>query len=306
VAFSPDGALVAEGVWQEIKHPEIRGQEQVAVQVWEPATLLPVARLEVRDISHLAFTPDGRRLITDGPEGLRLWDLASCLQVARRPAPGRFRGSSFGSSFASALTLAADGHTVATGQPDTTVLLWDLRAPERPATPLTAAELEACWADLAGADGGRALAALSRLADAPGQAVPLLRERLRPARAPAAAELRELVSALDAADFSRRQQATKRLRELGELAEGSLREALGGGLSPEARRRVEALLAEPRLVRAPEDRRHLRAVRALEGIGSPEARRVLEGLSRGASAARLTREARAALDRLARRSAATP
>ena len=38
----------------------------------------------------------------------------------------------------------------------------------------------------------------------------------------------------------------------------------------------------------------------------PEARRVLEGLTRGAPEARLTQEARAALDRLAKRPAVTP
>jgi hypothetical protein len=305
VAFSADAALVAAGVWQEIKRPGVHGREMVGVQVWELATLLPLARLETGELADFAFTPDGRGLVTAGPDALKLWDLASGREVARRPTPGRFRGS-YGASFASVLAVAADGHTVATGQPDTAVLLWDLLAPARPAAPLSAAELEACWADLAGADGGRAMAALSRLADAPGQAVPLLRDRLRPARAPGPAELRRLLRDLDDADFARREAATQRLTELGELAEGALREALRGKASPEVRRRAEALLAGPRRVRSAEARRHLRAVRVLEGVGSPEARRVLEGLSRGAAEARLTKEAQAALRRLARRSPAAP
>jgi RNA polymerase sigma factor (sigma-70 family) len=305
VAFSPDGVLVAEGIWQEIKRPPLQGWERVGVQVWELATLLPVARLKTGELADVAFTPDGRRLVTAGPASVGLWDLASGREVARRPAPSRFCGS-FGPSFASSFALAADGHTVATGQPDTAVLLWDLRAPARPGAPLTAAELEACWAELAGADGGRALTALARLADVPGQAVPLLRARLRPARAPSAEELRRLLTELDSRDFARRDTATKRLRNLGELAEETLREALHGKPSLEVQRRVESLLAGPRLVRAPEDRRHLRAVRVLEGAGTPEARRVLEGLAGGASRARLTREARAALGRLDRRPASRP
>ena len=41
--------------------------------------------------------------------------------------------------------------------------------------------------------------------------------------------------------------------------------------------------------------------RVLERIGSPDARRVLEALAKGVPEARLTREAKAALERLVRR-----
>jgi hypothetical protein len=47
--------------------------------------------------------------------------------------------------------------------------------------------------------------------------------------------------------------------------------------------------------------RQLRAVELLESLGSAEARQVLETLAKGAPGARLTKEARAALDRLNRR-----
>jgi hypothetical protein len=263
-----------------------------------------VVRLETGPLARLAFTPDGRRLVAAGLESLTLWDLASGKPVAKHPAPGRFRGS-FGDSFAGALALAPDGRTVATGQPDTTVLLWDLQAPSRPAVPLTAKELEAAWAELAG-EAGPAMAALSRLADVPEQAVALLRERLRPARASAAGELRRLIAGLDAAGFAEREAAEQRLAELGELADAALREALAGRPSAEVKRRVDRLLAEPRLVVAAEARRHLRGVRLLEGIGSAEARRVLQRLAGGVPEARLTREATAALGRLQRRPAARP
>jgi uncharacterized protein YjiS (DUF1127 family) len=48
------------------------------------------------------------------------------------------------------------------------------------------------------------------------------------------------------------------------------------------------------------------AVQVLEAVGTPEARSVLESLARGVANARLTREARAALERLTKRAAATP
>jgi hypothetical protein len=61
---------------------------------------------------------------------------------------------------------------------------------------------------------------------------------------------------------------------------------------------VETLLAAPVIIRSPETLRQLRAVQALEHIGSSEARQVLAVLARGAPEARLTHEANAALTRL--------
>jgi RNA polymerase sigma factor (sigma-70 family) len=298
VAFSRDGALLAMGVWQP---PDVPGWKMLAVQVWELATVRPVRRLETGPAAHLAFTPDGRRLLVGGPEALQLWDLASGRVVASRPAPARFRGL-YGESFASSLALAADGRTVATGHPDTTVLLWDLAPPraDRSPPPLATADLDSCWADLAGADAGKAVGALARLADVPEQALALLRDRLRAARAVPADELRRLLADLDADEFARRQAATNRLTELGELADSALRDALSGRPAPEVRRRLESLLSEPRPVRSPEAIRHLRAVRLLEGIGTPEARQLLKKLAEGVPEARPTQEARAALDRVAR------
>ena len=77
--------------------------------------------------------------------------------------------------------------------------------------------------------------------------------------------------------------------------------------SAEARRRAEEILA--RLSKAEptgEALRALRAIEVLEHIGTPEASRVLETLAKGAPEARLTRDAKASLGRLARRPLAKP
>lgn len=183
----------------------------LAIEVWELATLSRVARLETegRETGYLAFTPDSRYLISADSDALRLWDLCSRRVVARRAAPGRFSGS-FGPSFASCLAVAPNGSAVATGQLDTAILLWDLSPPKpnHPSAPLTIAEREKHWNDLAGADAGRAFTASAALADAPAQTVAMLRNRLHPAQAPAAEELRKLLADLDHEQFQRREAAT--------------------------------------------------------------------------------------------------
>jgi WD40 repeat protein len=303
VAFSPDGGLLAMGVQGKVRQGRLASRTVIAIQVWETATLAPVARLETGPAAHVAFTPDGRHLISAGLDALTLWDITSGQAVVRRPAPGRFRGD-YGPSFANCLAVAADGRTVATGNADTTILLWDLSPPaaQRPAVPLTAAQREAYWTDLAGDDAGRAFTAIARLADAPEQTVPMLRDRLHAAKAPSAEEMRRLLADLDNAQFERREKATKRLAELGELANTTLREALQRKPSLEMRRRIESLLAASRLAHTAVERRHLRAVRVLESIGTREARQVLKTLSEGASDARRTRAAKDALRRLTRQS----
>jgi hypothetical protein len=66
---------------------------------------------------------------------------------------------------------------------------------------------------------------------------------------------------------------------------------------------VEALLDK---LKAPSQEvlRGLRAVELLEHIGTPEAQQLLEKAAAGLDEARLTREAKASLDRLAKRPAA--
>ncbi len=303
-ALSPGEGLLAAGVRRLVKRPDGPRVEMDHIGVWETLTGEPVLKLESADCAQALFTADGRRLITAGVDGLRLWDVGTGRELARRPAPSRARGFS-GPSFASALAVAPDGRTVATGQIDSTVLLWDL-LPDRPvaaARPaLTPPEAEALWADLAGADAARAHAAVWRLADDPATALGLLRERLRPAAEIEAARWSKWRSDLDSDRFATRERATAELAELGGLAEPKLRGWLQGQPSEEVRRRVEQLLARlPSASPAPERLRELRAVRALELIGTPAARELLNTLARGAPSAPLTRASAEAVQRLARK-----
>jgi hypothetical protein len=92
------------------------------------------------------------------------------------------------------------------------------------------------------------------------------------------------------------------LAEAGEVAALALHKALAAMPSPEARIRIMRLLAQVETPTPPRGRlRDLRGVSVLERKDTTEARLLLEALAKGSPQASLTREARAALERLAKR-----
>ena len=130
----------------------------------------------------------------------------------------------------------------------------------------------------------------------------MLGPRLRPALAINTAIVKRRLAALDSDRFAEREAATAELAELGEEAEPLLRAALDKRPSAEVQRRLKQLLAE-RVEGGggPADWRRSRGLEALERAGSPEAVRLVRALAGGKREARLTKEARAALQRLQRR-----
>jgi hypothetical protein len=130
--------------------------------------------------------------------------------------------------------------------------------------------------------------------------VPILKDRLLPAEAVNAGRLSKLLAELDSDQFTVREQAAKELSQLSERVEPAVRRLLQDKPSLEVRNRVKAILAGARPIPPAATLRSLRAIQVLERIGTPEARGVLRNLASGA-AARETREAKAALERLAAR-----
>jgi hypothetical protein len=121
-----------------------------------------------------------------------------------------------------------------------------------------------------------------------------------------AKDIARQIAELDDERFAVRDKASAELAKLGDLAEPALRKMLEGKPSLEVRRRIQAILEGLHRALSAEQLREVRAVEVLEQIGTPSAQTVLSALAEGTAGARLTREAKASLERLAKRSASQP
>jgi WD40 repeat protein len=283
----------------------ISGGLDRGLHLWDLVSGHEIASLvgHKRAVAAVALSPDGRLAATAGgsaahpydvdePRRIRLWDVVSGKEVAH------FEGHT---ADVTCLAFSPDGARLVSGLRDTAVLVWDMTAlPQLPPLEVRPEELNGLWKDLAGAATFKAHQAVWKLAAAPQISVPFLKDHVPPATEVDADQVRRWIADLDSEQFATRAAAVKELEKLGDRAAPALREALAGKPSAEVRKQAEEVLAGLRLVRSPEVLQRLRAVQVLERIGSPEARRLLEALAKGAPAARETREARAALDRLTR------
>jgi WD40 repeat protein len=287
VAWSPDGRRAVSG-----------GAEALAF-IWDAATGKMQRRLQGHEnpIIAVAFSPDGRMAATASgsmwnhkEQTVRLWEVTTGKE--RR----RFVGHQ---AQITSIVFSRDGSTLISGSEDATALVWDVAGVLNGEIGKIT-DAEALWRSLAGEDAVVAYEAVCALTACRG--VAFLTNHLQPVEVPDAGKIDRLLADLDSDIFATRQRAERELSQMEELAASALRKAAAEGASPEARRRAEALLAKLD-VNAPRARtvQAVRAVEVLEHIATPEVRQLLEKLAAGAPEARLTREAKAALDRLQRR-----
>jgi len=187
---------------------------------------------------------------------------------------------------------------------DSTALVWDVTGlAGRPARPgLSPRELDHLWTALGDADAGKAYDAVWLLAASPRQSLSVLKEHLRPVAEADPHQVARLVADFEDKHFAVREKAGHELERLGESAGPALRKVLEGRPAPEVRRRVLELLKKlSSPVSSAPLWRGLRSVEVLEHIGTAEARQLLKDLTKGMTDARLTQEAKAALERLVKR-----
>jgi hypothetical protein len=288
LAYTPDGRSVVSGC------------QDGTVWLWETATGGEQVRYWTHPlpVTALAVSADGRYQASAGEDHLvRVRNLVSGWQVSRlKGHRGRI----------TALAFTPDGRQLLSASEDGAVVVWHGPDPEvqEPPTELIAEEFEEVWRALAGQDARVAYRASRRLLGAPGASVAFLRGRLRPVVPLDPGKAERLVADLNDARFATRERAARELEKLGRLAEPALRQALAGKPNEEMRRRAFALLARlaPEEMSADELRQG-RALEVLEYAGTPEARRLLEELARGAPGPLLTTWASAALERLRRHKA---
>jgi WD40 repeat protein len=287
VAFTPDGRGLV--IWRgpftdySLEMLEARtGKVRWAVTMHSP-------------LGNVAVSPDGRWLAAterDG-DGLHFLDAATGKTMATHKAGRILNGPD-------SLAFAPNGQLVARSAPDGTILVWRVPAsPARQPTALTADELAAAWRDLAADDAATAFRALVRLADVPASAVPLLRRELL--WEDDRERIERLVAGLNAAAYPDRERAERELEALGAVGRPFVVKGLRAGPSLEARTRLEKLLAtQPDPFATPAGLRQLRAVEALERIGTADAQAVLERLTEGGADDPLAHEARLSLGRMKR------
>jgi hypothetical protein len=316
LTFSPDGKMLAA-----------IGQEPNTVHIWEVASLKEresvhlggsAASSQVRGrrrvfvppggnpntgILALAFSSDSRLLAASTMDStLHLWDLQANREAA--PLTG-FRGNVV------ALVFPSDGKELIAMDSEGTRLTWRMAAIRRSnqarLAPLSDAEFAELWTDLAEPDLFRAYRARRHLVADPKRALPLLAQNVKPVPPGDTARIKELMKELTNANAGQRRKAMTELRtKHGEAALGALMQVYGTQVNQGAVGGNAGIVLLQKLnlqFNTPERARDIKAVQVLEEIGTPEARAVLEKLSKGAAGVGLTTEAKAALERL---SAAAP
>jgi hypothetical protein len=178
------------------------------------------------------------------------------------------------------------------------IVIWEAPALVAAANPKmpTDAERDAWWTALGG-HAKEAHQAMGAMVASPDVAVALFKEKAAPIPASDKAVVARLIAGLDAEEFVDREKAAAALDRHGEAAADLIRQALEEDISTETRRRLQKTLRKIE-DRTPESLRRMRAVAALEWIGTPAARELLRAQAAGAPAARLTKEANAALKRM--------
>jgi hypothetical protein len=294
VTFSPDGKLLATG-----------GHTCDTLDVWSVATGKRVCALPSKvHFYGAAFAPDNVSVVCSEADGRPYLYHLIAEKVTHRFDPPTEYGYT--------LRFTPDGKRLAiigpTTDRDPTARQQSIFLIEVPAQVLNPAAghvddapLETLWAEIGTENDLKLRRILKAFRSAPGPAVALFGAKVLPVREAQQAEVEQWIAALDDPAVARRDQAMQRLQRAAHEYAPLLRERLEQAGPGERRNRLTFVLGQAKDEAAPVALiKSLRVVTLLEQMGTPEARELLRALADGAPGARLTVEARVALERPAK------
>jgi WD40 repeat protein len=280
LSLSPDGRLLAAADGGNI------------VRIWEVLTWDVAATIEFPDpVAGIAFSPAGHTLAVATSAGTILYGL---------PNAGARSKLVSSATPDTVVAFSSNGRRLVTaGNRESTATVWDVADMiECPTAKLSKNDCESCWTDLLSPDPKVGYAAAWKLATHPETSVPFLAAEFQRVL-PDARRIARLIADLNDAKYVVRERAMRELMVAGNASVGALRAALNDKkVSAEQAERIEELLKKldgPKP--APARLRESRAVAALELMGGPKARALLEELATRPQDSSLSQNARAALDR---------
>jgi hypothetical protein len=200
------------------------------------------------------------------------------------------------SSVLNGVVFSPNGKILAASNSKATIYLWDLTGDLYGTLPWDPALVNAVWEDLGSGNAARGFTAIRRLRANPTPALVLLAERIKLPVAPDAAALKKLFADLASDEYEDREKAEQALTEFDEAIRPALVKELAQAPSAEARERLRRILDRLEGM-TPLRLRMIRAVEAVEGMGTVEADALLAKWAKEPAGSVLEAEATAALAR---------
>jgi WD40 repeat protein len=270
-------------------------------------------------IDAAALSRDGKTIVTsvreanktDGQTTVVLWETET----------GRERGHFLGHrGETNTIAISADGRFIVTGADDTTALVWDATRPQTRNAAMgsesAALDLADHFRNLARTDAERAYVSIRALIDAPKKTISFLDDQSSLFTRTDVRTIQRWIQDLDSSEFAERDRASHELEPILDEAEPHLKKTLESKPSAEVRRQIDLLLGEMSTGLNGKELQRFRVIEVLEHIATPGAHAgpdadatrlgavaLLWRLAAGAPEARSTREAKASLGRLERRTA---